>query len=629
MEWAPSHSNRGTGAIELRAGSEAAGDAGDADDARPDDLTGAAAAYSLHPAGRGRGRGRARESEDWSRLRLIGVDDPHDRLAPFRPAILAVRWGTVGVGLLLAGGDLQQNRTSSGFWALVLVAYAALRTFRPIRITNDWSGVIALFAEVALLSVAVMATGFWGSPFVFCMITPIVIAGFARGFAFALGIVAVSVVVIGVPDYVRNEHELRVGGQWAAEFVLVALVAGYTRRISGEADRQQSLALDRLGRLADANALLFSLHRVAQSLPASLDLNEALDSTMGRMRDLFDFTVAAVLLYDETDDGWVTARREGTRLPPRFATHELPAGLVRAIDERQTISQSNLLTSSGTGLAPDMHSGIYAALVARGSVIGLVSIEHPDPRHFTERDVELLKGFAEPAALALDNARWFGRLRTVGAEEERTRIARDLHDHIGQSLAYLAFELDRIVKTSAKGEDVGASLEQLRSDVRDVIRDVRDTLYDLRTDVSDTHDLVAVLDMYLQRVRERTGLDIVLRSQDTGRLPLLQEREFFRIAQEALANIEKHAGARHVTVLWQCDGTTAVLEVGDDGKGFPIGRAGRLDSYGIIGMRERAASIGATLDLQSTPGVGTRVRCLLGITPPPRVSLLGHRRASR
>jgi signal transduction histidine kinase len=272
-------------------------------------------------------------------------------------------------------------------------------------------------------------------------------------------------------------------------------------------------------------------------------------------------------------------------------------------------------------------SGIYAALVARGSVIGLVSIEHPDPDHFTDRDVELLKGFAEPAALALDNARWFGRLRTVGAEEERTRIARDLHDHIGQSLAYLAFELDRIVKSSGKGEDVGGSLEKLRSDVRDVIRDVRDTLYDLRTDVSESLDMLTVLDLYLKRVRERTGLDIVVRSQESGRLPLLQERELFRIAQEALANIEKHASARHVTITWQSDGTTAVLDVADDGQGFPIGRAGRIDSYGIIGMRERAASIGATLEVDSTEGVGTRVRCMLGVAPAPRASLVGLKRA--
>src|SRR5204863_5450620 len=107
------------------------------------------------------------------------------------------------------------------------------------------------------------------------------------------------VVAVTVPEYRTDDHSLRVAAQWASEMVLIALVAGFARRISGEADRQQSLALDRLGRLADANALLFSLHQVAQQLPASLDLDEALDSTMGRLRDLFDFTAAALLLFDE------------------------------------------------------------------------------------------------------------------------------------------------------------------------------------------------------------------------------------------------------------------------------------------------------------------------------------------
>jgi signal transduction histidine kinase len=260
-------------------------------------------------------------------------------------------------------------------------------------------------------------------------------------------------------------------------------------------------------------------------------------------------------------------------------------------------------------------------------VIGLVSLEHPEAGHFTDRDLELLKGFAEPAALALDNARWFGRLRTVGAEEERTRIARDLHDRIGQSLAYLAFELDRIVKSDGRGDAIGPSLEQLRSDIRDVIREVRDTLYDLRTDVSEDHDLLSVLELYLQRVRERSSLDVVLRSEETGRLPLAQEREMFRIAQEALANVEKHAEATQVTISWQCAGHAALLDIADNGKGFPIGHVGRLDSYGIIGMRERAASIGATLQVDSDPGAGTRVRCLLGVQPAPRASLLGLRRS--
>jgi signal transduction histidine kinase len=253
------------------------------------------------------------------------------------------------------------------------------------------------------------------------------------------------------------------------------------------------------------------------------------------------------------------------------------------------------------------------ALSARGSIIGLLSIEHNETHHFSARDEELLAGFAEPAALAIDNARWFGRLRTVGADEERTRIARDLHDRIGQSLAYLAFELDRIVKSSGtRDQAVTHSLDQLRGDVRGVIGEVRDTLYDLRTDVTDSASLPVTLEVFLNRVRERSGLQVGMRSQETGRLPILQEREIWRIAQEAITNVERHARATQVTVTWRCDGRTAVLEVADDGIGFPEGHTGRLDSYGMLGMRERAASIGATLTVSSQPGKGTRVRCVVG-----------------
>jgi signal transduction histidine kinase len=85
----------------------------------------------------------------------------------------------------------------------------------------------------------------------------------------------------------------------------------------------------------------------------------------------------------------------------------------------------------------------------------------------------------------------------------------------------------------------------------------------------------------------------------------------WRIAQEAVANAERHSGASRVSILWRCTGEHAVLEVSDNGKGFPIGKAGRLDSYGIMGMRERASSIGASLDIMSTEGRGTTVRCQL------------------
>src|SRR5205814_8573546 len=100
---------------------------------------------------------------------------------------------------------------------------------------------------------------------------------------------------------------LQDSAQWSAELVLVALVAGYARRLFGEAEVRHSLALDRIGRLAEANALLSSLHRVAQSLPSSFDLDEILSSTLARVRELVDVGVAVILLGDGTGTPWTVS----------------------------------------------------------------------------------------------------------------------------------------------------------------------------------------------------------------------------------------------------------------------------------------------------------------------------------
>jgi signal transduction histidine kinase len=222
-----------------------------------------------------------------------------------------------------------------------------------------------------------------------------------------------------------------------------------------------------------------------------------------------------------------------------------------------------------------------------------------------------MDGVAEQAALAIDNARWFGSLRRVGADEERSRIARELHDRVGQSLAYLAFELDRI-GTRARDGDVSGDLAVLQGEVREVIGEVRETLYDLRTDVSEGQDLVSTLTLFCQRVRQRRGLKVVfVHEAGPGRLPLHVERELWRIAQEAITNVERHARAASVTVRWETDGHRGLLEIADDGQGLAATSAGRPDSYGILGMRERADIIGATLEFDSAPGAGTTVRCWL------------------
>lgn len=542
-------------------------------------------------------------------LDLGGV--PRDQVGAFRPAILGIRGGTTAISVALASPAFANREWWIVGWCVLVVVYNVFRIVQPLRYLDDTASIVRVLGEVAFHVLAVAATGYWDSPFVFALITAVMVAGFARGFAFALRVSIVSALAVTIPYLARDGaalDDLRTATQWTVELLLVALIAGYARRISGEADRQHTLALDRLGRLADANLLLYSLHRVAQTLPASLDLEESLDTTLGRLRDLFDYDGATVLLLDETNETWVVARSDGPRPAPLYTTAELPRPLLDALELRHPVAVDELLVD-GPGVSVEMASGLYAALPARDSTIGLVALEHRDGHHFRLRDQELLDGFVEPAALAIDNARWFARLRTVGADEERTRIARDLHDRIGQSLAYLAFELDRIVKADGNGKPVTEQLAGLRNDVRGVVGEVRDTLYDLRTDVTETQDVTLILRGFLDRVEARSDLVTRLDTKVSGRLPLLQERELWRIAQEAVTNVERHAKASRVVVTWHSDGVQARLLVVDDGIGFPDGMAGRLDSYGVMGMRERAASIGATLDVSGQEGVGTTVRC--------------------
>jgi signal transduction histidine kinase len=516
---------------------------------------------------------------------------------------------------VLAAPDLVQADARTVVAVAFLFAYTLFRTVRRIDPSPGLRRMVELVSEAALIGIAVAATGYFESPIAFSLLTAVSVAGFISGFGSALRLAGATTLAIGIPSLTEGisfQDDIRLVAQWGVELFLVAIVAAYARRISGEADERQAVALDRMGRLADANELLFSLHQVAQELPASLDLDEALDSTIERLRDLLVFDTAAILIFEESDGSWSVARRYGARLPGALLASDLPPPVQRAARGLLPVVEvPNALVSSGPGLAHQAVSGLYAPLQARGFLVGVMVVERHQLDPFTERDVELLVGFAEPAALAIDNARWFARLRTVGADEERTRIARDLHDRIGQSLAYLAFELDRIVRKDERGNPVTPDLVGIREDVRGVVREVRDTLYDLRTDVSDERTVPSVLEEFAQRVSDRSGIEVRLRTDETARMPRLQERELWRIAQEAIVNAERHSHGSRIDVFWLSDGREAVIEVRDNGSGMPIGSTGRLDSYGLLGMRERASSIGATLAIDSIPREGVTVRVSL------------------
>lgn len=542
-----------------------------------------------------------------------GIDEvPLDQLAGFNPAIVNVRLATTAVSLVLAASGFATGQWGIVAAGVVIVSHTAYRSLVPLRYTGSPSDQAALLVEVVLFWVVLATTGFWRSPMVIASAAVLVVAGFAGGFRLALRIGAattISLTVVGLAVTGWAPERMDEAVQWTTLLLLTAVIAGYGRRLSGEATRRDSANLDRITRLTDANNLLFNLHRVAQALPASLNRTEVLNSCLTQLRGLVDFERGVVLLLDEADRTWRVARHQAVDLAPAIGRSDLPAPARHALDgSRVAIQPWGGL--QGRGFHPGSVGGIYAPLTARQRLIGLVAVETTS-HTYQERDRQAMQAFTEPLALAIDNSTLFSHLRQVSVDEERSRIARDLHDRIGQSLASLGFDVDNVIRHHGQGRDIGGELVVLREGVRAATTEVREALYDLRSEVAEDKDFEHVMAEFAGRVAARSDLRVTIDSQTSTRLPLMQERELWRIAQEAVINVERHASASSVKIRWRCDREAAELTVEDDGRGMDAGPSGRSDSFGIVGMRERATSVGASLEIQSEPGEGTTVRCYL------------------
>jgi signal transduction histidine kinase len=489
--------------------------------------------------------------------------------------------------------------------AVALLLYAALQRAHPLDLTPPRNRAeVRVALELILTGIAVLATGGAHSPFVLTPMTSLVLAGYVWGADLAAG----AAVCAGLATILATAMNLvDADAGTAAELGLVFLLCGmlgaFGRSLMRTVEEQQAAAIDQAAQMATANELLISLHSLAQTLPASLDLGEVVSSARARLRALLPYTALTILVRDDSGDGWTVELAEGSRLPDRIPLDDLPPALMRAAAAGRPVVVDDALPAAEKGCAPFARSGLYAALRARGSVVGVIAIEHNDPSMYLPPDADLVGNASTVIALAVDNAKWFGRLRLFGAEAERARIARDLHDRIAQSLAYVAFELERLRDIDTAHRDELGSLHEV---VRSVVTGLRETLYQLRAGVTEDEDLEHAAGEYLARFAERTGVQVHWRHSVQQRLPMPIEQEVWRILQEAITNVERHAHARDVYVTWDVRHGRGLLEVRDDGRGFdPTAVYG--DHFGLVGVRERADAIRARLTITSTPGNGTTV----------------------
>lgn len=559
-------------------------------------------------------------------LRYGAMDDatqsialPPSVRASVSPTISALRWGAVGYGLVLSAQEVFDGSYTAVVTLAVCLFMTTWRTIIPIRLASPSTGDrVVSIGDVLLLGFAIGFDGGLESPFIFTLMIALVVVAFGWGYvagtvSLAIGLAAMALGVgLGagtLSQQVNDQRDLTI----VLTMTLAVLTSAAVRSRFLDAERRRLALAGQVESLSEANGLLSLVNSVARTLPTSLTLREALHTAQRQIADTFDARVVCLVTLDENAEEWVPKLADGCVLRPAYRTGALPEPLAAALATDGPLLRSDLEEwPEDQRLAAGSASGIYVRLDASDTTIGLLGLEHPELAHFDERDVRVLAGLAEVLALTIDNARWFGRLRSLGAEEERVRLARDLHDRLGQWLTYIGFELERIMATDdARVED----LDRLHSDVQAALDELRETLRQLRSGVTEQQSLAEVGRDVVARFAERAEVDARFRVvHPENRVAVPVENEVLRILQEALNNIAKHAKADRVEVVWLVEGGAFELRITDDGRGFETARGVRDSAYGLVGMRERADVIGAHLVIDSSPGHGTTVTVGAGIS---------------
>jgi signal transduction histidine kinase len=266
---------------------------------------------------------------------------------------------------------------------------------------------------------------------------------------------------------------------------------------------------------------------------------------------------------------------------------------------------------------------IVAPLVAHDTLIGELLLGSDGPDAFDGGHIDIIRQVADQLAVALEHARLFEEVQQSRAqlqglshrlievqEAERRRIAGELHDEIGQALTIVKLNL-QAAQRKALPNETGTDFTESVAVVDRALEQVRNLSLDLRPSLLDDLGFVAALRWYVARQARLGGFALHFHVEDLGgRLAPALETTCFRVAQEAITNIIRHAHAREVWVSLACEGQLC-LTIRDDGRGFDVSaaeaRASHGESFGLLGMRERVGIVDGRLTISSSPGAGTIV----------------------
>ncbi|MET0424920.1 MAG: GAF domain-containing sensor histidine kinase [Actinoplanes sp.] len=421
-----------------------------------------------------------------------------------------------------------------------------------------------------------------------------------------LGVAAVSLVVggtlIGDVSPITQPGFLAAGGQWLVLGAIVTFAADTMRQFMQPAEPTPQP-------YAEATRLLTQLRSVARSLPgATLDPGGISEHLLEELRMVTPSDRAAVLSASGGGRLVVLAQTGAERVDWE-TTLDADSAIADAWATQQPQTASR---SQARSMRRSETSSLVVPLVAGVRTIGLVILETDVSNAYPPPVVGEITWVTDPAALRLEAALLFDDVRSLATNEERQRLAREIHDGVAQELVMVGYGIDNAQATLPEGaEETAEELRSLRAEVTRVITELRLSLFELRSEVDRNGGLAAAIAEYARTLGTSAGLRVHFTfDESTARLPAATEAELLRIAQEAITNARKHAGASNLWVTCTVDPPYAEIEVSDDGKGFADDRPdGR---YGLTIMAERAERIRGRLKITPRHPSGTTVAVVLG-----------------
>jgi signal transduction histidine kinase/HAMP domain-containing protein len=393
----------------------------------------------------------------------------------------------------------------------------------------------------------------------------------------------------------------------------------------------QALNRDLDARVQERTRELAALNAVALAVAQPLNLHELLDQALAQVVRVTGMQAGALFLLDEETRTLSLQARRGASEQAAQSMMELhldDSACGGVIEKGHPVVVPDLgyyRSSAGRSLqAAGLRALVHIPLISRGVAMGTLCVATAQPRDYAPDELDLLMAMGSQIAVGIENARLYEELarreqlrgelldKVIAAQEdERKRIARDLHDDTSQSLSALIYSLEAL-EASCPTTPVRDALTTMRQRVVQILDGVHKLIFDLRPSTLDHLGLFISLRWYAETHLQPLGIRVHLEEHGTARrLPPKIETALFRVVQEAINNIAKHSGARNVQLTFDCSNGVVAIDIADDGIGFDLNEVARSTDrrrgLGLVGMQERVGLLGGKISFVAYPGHGTQI----------------------